>query len=222
MANGGSGPPPPPPPPRKFVHYSWLWIHDDVIKWKHFPRHWPFVRESTGQRWIPLTKASDAELWCFLYRSLNKRLSKQSRRQWFETTSRSLWRHCNEEDRCFAPRIMHMIPVLLSQRIVWLNRAPEQTTAIQKQTMSISLLLDNLFRKIFQDRRRLPYLYHTSDKITSNGSWRQGIKGEMTCTGYVALVWNIIYRIMTIILIIVTIIIIMIIIITTIKRWWWW
>ena len=30
---------------------------------------------------------------------------------------------------------------------------------------------------------------------TSNGSWRQGIKGEMTCTGYVALVWNIIYRI---------------------------
>ena len=25
---------------------------------------------------------------------------------------------------------------------------------------------------------------------TSNGSWRQGIKGEMTCTVYVALVWN--------------------------------
>ena len=20
------------------------WSHDDVIKWKHFPRHWPFVR----------------------------------------------------------------------------------------------------------------------------------------------------------------------------------
>ena len=39
--------------------------HDDVIKWKHFPRCWPFVREFTGHRWIPLTKASDAELWCF-------------------------------------------------------------------------------------------------------------------------------------------------------------
>ena len=26
---------------------------------------------------------------------LNKRLSKQSRRWWFETPSRSLWRHCN-------------------------------------------------------------------------------------------------------------------------------
>ena len=31
---------------------------DDVIKWKYFPRYWPFVKG------IPLTKASDAELWC--------------------------------------------------------------------------------------------------------------------------------------------------------------
>ena len=35
--------------------------HDDVIKWKHFPRNWPFVRG------ILRTKASDAELWCFLW-----------------------------------------------------------------------------------------------------------------------------------------------------------
>ena len=27
----------------------------------------------------------------------NKRLSKQSRRRWFETSSRSLWRNCNED-----------------------------------------------------------------------------------------------------------------------------
>ena len=38
--------------------------HDDVIKWKHFPRNWPFVRGI--HRSIPRTKASDAELWCFL------------------------------------------------------------------------------------------------------------------------------------------------------------
>ena len=44
------------------------WKHDDVIKWKHFPRNWPFVREIfTGSRWIHRTKASDAELWCFLW-----------------------------------------------------------------------------------------------------------------------------------------------------------
>ena len=38
---------------------------DDVIRWKHFPHYWPFVR---GIHWSPvdsLTKASDAELWCF-------------------------------------------------------------------------------------------------------------------------------------------------------------
>ena len=34
-------------------------FHDDVIKWKHFPRYWPFVRG------IPPTKASYAEFWCF-------------------------------------------------------------------------------------------------------------------------------------------------------------
>ena len=37
--------------------------HDDVIKWKHFPRYRLFVR---GNHWSPagsLTKASDTELW---------------------------------------------------------------------------------------------------------------------------------------------------------------
>ena len=50
--------------------------------------------EFTGTRWIPLTKASDAELFFFdLW--LYKRLSKQSTRRLYETPSRSLWRHCN-------------------------------------------------------------------------------------------------------------------------------
>ena len=37
--------------------------HDNVIKWKHFPRCWPFVREFTSHRWLPLKKASDAALY---------------------------------------------------------------------------------------------------------------------------------------------------------------
>ena len=48
---------------------------------------------------------------------------------------------------------------------------------------------------------------------TSNGSWRQDFKGEMTCTVYVALVWNITYWMMMIIIIMIIIIMIMIIII---------
>ena len=72
-------------------------VHDDVIKWKHFPRYWPFVRGIHRSRWIPHTRVSDAELWCFFIDlRLNKRLSKQSRGWWFETPSSSLWRHCNE------------------------------------------------------------------------------------------------------------------------------
>ena len=55
----------------------------------------PLCGEFTSHRWIPLTKASDEELWCFFYLRLNKRLRKQSRRRWFETPSRLSWRHCN-------------------------------------------------------------------------------------------------------------------------------
>ena len=52
--------------------------------------------EFTGPRWIPHTKASDAELWCFFfYLCPNKRLSKQSWGWWFETLSCPLWRHRN-------------------------------------------------------------------------------------------------------------------------------
>ena len=56
-------------------------------------------REFTGHRWIPRTKASDAELWCFLWSAhhVNKRLGKHSWGWWFETPSRPLWRHCNVE-----------------------------------------------------------------------------------------------------------------------------
>ena len=51
--------------------------------------------EFTGPRWIPHTKASDAELWCYFDLRPNKRLGKQSRGWWFETLSPPLWRHRN-------------------------------------------------------------------------------------------------------------------------------
>ena len=63
--------------------------HDDVIKWEHFPRYWPFVR---GIHRFPVTRSFDI----FFDLRLNKRLSKQSWVWWFETLSRPLWRHRNE------------------------------------------------------------------------------------------------------------------------------
>ena len=67
--------------------FSW---HDDVIKWKHFPRYWPFVRRiHRSQR--PVTRSFDV----FFDLRLNKRLSKQLWGWWFETPSHPSWRHCN-------------------------------------------------------------------------------------------------------------------------------
>ena len=64
------------------ANYVACW-HDDVIKWKHFPRYWPFV---WGNHRSPV-------VWCFL--RLNTRLIKQSWGWWYETPSRPLWRYCN-------------------------------------------------------------------------------------------------------------------------------
>ena len=50
----------------------------------------PVTSEFPSQR--PVTRNFDV----FFDLCLNKRLSKQSRRRWFETSSRSLWRHCND------------------------------------------------------------------------------------------------------------------------------
>ena len=70
--------------------------HDDVIKWKHFPRYWPFYAgnspvhgEFPTQR--PVTRSFDV----FFDLRLNKRLSKQSWGWWSEKPSSSLWRHRN-------------------------------------------------------------------------------------------------------------------------------
>ena len=43
----------------------------------------------------PLQRPVTGSFDIFFDLCLNKRLSKQSRRRWFKTPSRSLWRHCN-------------------------------------------------------------------------------------------------------------------------------
>ena len=79
--------------------------------------------ESTGHRWVvPLTKASDTELWCFL--RLNKRLNKQSWCRWFETPSGSLWRH--RYDIC---TITVVISLLLLQLLLLPYHFTAATTA---------------------------------------------------------------------------------------------
>ena len=70
--------------------------HEDVIKWKHFPRYWPFVQ---GIHRSPASSPHKGQwhgaLVFFFGLRLIKRLSKQSRGLWFGTLSHPLWRHCN-------------------------------------------------------------------------------------------------------------------------------
>ena len=84
------------------LHLQWsfevvvLSIHDDVIKWKHCPRYWPFVR---GIHRSPVNSLNKGQwrgaLMFSLICVLIKRLSKQSWGWWSKTPTRSLWRHCN-------------------------------------------------------------------------------------------------------------------------------
>ena len=73
--------------------------HDDVMKWKHFPRYWPFVRgihrSPVNSLQRPVTRSFDV----FIDLRLNKRWSKQSWGWPFETPLRPLWRHCNGKHR---------------------------------------------------------------------------------------------------------------------------
>ena len=51
----------------------------------------------------------------FLDQRLNKRLSKQSRRRWFETPSRSIWRQCKEHTSYITHmmRLYNNVPLYL-------------------------------------------------------------------------------------------------------------
>ena len=88
--------------------------HDNVIKWKHFPRHGPFARgihrSVTGE--FPSQKPVTQSYDIFLDLRLKKRLSNQSKLRWFETPSRSLWRHCNVTNRSNAHERVHPLHIV--------------------------------------------------------------------------------------------------------------
>ena len=73
--------------------FDYVFQLDDVIKWKHFPRYWPFV---WGIHWL---QVNSAKFHVFFDLRLNKRLSKHWRRWWCETLSCLLWCHCNDIKR---------------------------------------------------------------------------------------------------------------------------
>ena len=101
---------------RKWIGKWWpqsmaIWSpHDDVIKRKHFPRYWPFVRgNSPGTDEFPAQRPVTQSFGVFLDLRLNNLLSKQWWGWWFETASTPLWRHCNGIlTRIFAMQNMYI------------------------------------------------------------------------------------------------------------------
>ena len=131
--------------------------HDDVIKWNTFPRYWPFVRGiHRSQR--PVT-------WCFdvfFVLCLRKRLSKKSRHRWFETPSRSIWRHYNTYLRhrtyhcCTNAASFSLLPPQSAMDGWCINRRTWRHDAfthlgVKKMTDSLPTASSNIFisRKIF-------------------------------------------------------------------------
>ena len=49
--------------------------HNDVIKWKHFPCHWPLWGKSTSGRWVPPQMLVTRSFDVFFDLRLNTRLS---------------------------------------------------------------------------------------------------------------------------------------------------
>ena len=89
-------------------HCVWWWLwnigerhvqglsHDDVIKWKHFPRNWPFVREihRPPVNFPHKGQWRRALMFFFIYASINDWVNNHEAGD-CKTPAWSLWRHRN-------------------------------------------------------------------------------------------------------------------------------
>ena len=74
----------------------------------------PLWGESIGHRWIPLTKASDAELWCF-----------------FELRLKKGWANNRDDDDLGPNRVHYNVPVMIIERPFWLHKHQPKTFGMQ-------------------------------------------------------------------------------------------
>ena len=86
---------------KRFFHRTWIVVEQSLVIWWRYQMeafsalldlcagNSLVTSEFPSQR--PVTRSFDV----FFDLRLNKRLSKHSRRQWFETPPRLLWRHCS-------------------------------------------------------------------------------------------------------------------------------
>ena len=129
---------------------KWQKTHDGVIKWKHFPRYWPFVRGNspvTGE--FPTQRPVARSFDVFFDLRLTERLSKQSWGWWFDTPSRPLWRHSN--DVMFLHLSRKRVSVIVHQLISKMAAKLQTINSIQflqwKLVSMDTLLTEVCFRR---------------------------------------------------------------------------
>ena len=111
-------------------------IHDDVIKWKHFPRYWPFVRGIHRSPVYSPHKGQWRGTFMFSLICLNKQLSKQFRRRWFEMPLRSLWRLRNAHHH--TAHEINRIATYLSYGIVY-GKGPRIPLSLKRANVITSV-----------------------------------------------------------------------------------
>ena len=90
----------------------------------------PVTGEFPAQR--PVARSFDV----FFRLCLNERLSKQSRCWWFETLSRSLWRHCN------VPNALHpRLSRKSDENLIWLSEIYKINLWNTKQTVTLRFVM---------------------------------------------------------------------------------
>ena len=76
-------------------HWLKLWLAAYSPSWWRHQMETFSALLALCEGWIPSQRPVTRSFYVFFDSGLNNRLSKQSRRLWFETPSRSLWRQCN-------------------------------------------------------------------------------------------------------------------------------
>ena len=145
---------------------------DDVIKWKRFPRYWPFVR---GIHRSPMNSPHKGQwrgsLMFSLICALNIQFSKRSWGWWVDMQSRSLWRHCN---------CLHMISFYQP----W--RSAEYTIAYGSRTSTSTTKTTILW-----NRTVFVWLLDTCNTVKPITLMWRGVKGkDCFCILYSTMTWD--------------------------------
>ena len=166
--------------------------HDAVIKWKHFPRYWPFVR---GNHRSPMNFPHNgpwrgALVFSLICSWIN---GKQWSGSWFETPSRPLWRHCNDQMStnnnlcyrwCLTETAMNDMAVAFCHVVIkiWIFPVHLMFNSTTYSSASYIIIMTTSSNKPFP--RHWPFergIHRSSVNSLHKGQWRGALMFSLIC-----------------------------------------